>query len=285
MADSRDFREDMQRIGGLVQEIESIADPAVRAATKGLVQSLMDLHGAALEKALDIVADAGEPGMGIIDRLGRDALVSSVLILYGLHPEDLETRVVKAVERVRPQLRKQGCEVELLGVNDGAIRVRVETGSHTCGSTAKTVQATLEGAMYDAAPDMASLVIEGLEEKPASGFVALDKLMGSASSESAAAGRGLKDFVAPASAAVGRCRRYRVTAGDTRTNHELGTNLRNPPTALGRCASLRAANGRWSAANCAASGCRRSSASDRSGAAASFSAPATPAPSCSAARA
>ena len=167
----------MQRIGGLVQEMESIADPAVRAATKGLVQSLMDLHGAALEKALDIVAEAGEPGMSIIDQLGRDSLVSSVLILYGLHPEDLESRVVRAVDRVRPQLRKQGCEVELLGVNAGAIRLRVETGSHTCGSTLKTVQAALEGAMYDAAPDFVSLVIEGLDETQASGFVALDKLM------------------------------------------------------------------------------------------------------------
>lgn len=178
MADSRDFRDDIQRIGGLVQEIEQIADPAVRAAAKGLVQSLMDLHGAAFEKALDIVAEVGEPGMTIIDRLGRDGLVSSVLILYGLHPEDLETRVLKAVERVRPQLRKQGCEVEVLGVNDGAVRLRVETGSHTCGSTAKTVQASLEGAVYDAAPDLVSLVIEGLEDKPASGFVALDKLTG-----------------------------------------------------------------------------------------------------------
>jgi Fe-S cluster biogenesis protein NfuA len=83
------------------------------------------------------------------------------------------------VDRVRPQLRKQGCEVEIMGVNGGAIRLRVETGSHTCGSTAKTAQATLEGAVYDAAPDLASLVIEGLEEKPASGFVALDKLAGS----------------------------------------------------------------------------------------------------------
>jgi Fe-S cluster biogenesis protein NfuA len=179
VVDERDFREDIQRIGGLVQEIESIADPAVRAATKDLVQSLMDLHGSALERALDIVAEAGEPGMSIIDRLGRDSLVSSVLILYGLHPEDLGTRVVKAVERVRPQLRKQGCELELLGVNDGVIRLRVVTGSHTCGSTANSVQATLEGAIYDAAPDMDSLVIEGLEEKPSSGFVSLDKLMGS----------------------------------------------------------------------------------------------------------
>jgi Fe-S cluster biogenesis protein NfuA len=152
----------MQRIGRLVQEIESIADPVVRAAAKNLLQLLMDLHGAALEKALDIVAEAGEPGMNIIDRLGRDSLVSSVLILYGLHPEDLGTRVVKAVERIRPQLRKHGCEVELLGANDGAIRLRVETGSHTCGSTAKTLQATLEDAIYDAAPDLISLTIAGI---------------------------------------------------------------------------------------------------------------------------
>jgi Fe-S cluster biogenesis protein NfuA len=177
VADGKDFRQDMQRIGGLVQEIEAIADPAVRAAAKNLMQSLMDLHGAALEKALDIVAEAGEPGMDIIDRLGRDSLVSSVLILYGLHPEDIESRVVKAVDRIRPQLRKQGCEVEFLSVSDGVIRLRVETGSHTCGSTAKTLQATLEGAMYDAAPDLTSLVVEGFEEKLASGFVSLDKLM------------------------------------------------------------------------------------------------------------
>jgi Fe-S cluster biogenesis protein NfuA len=183
VADGKDFREDMQRIGGLVQEIESIADPAVRAAAKNLMQLLMDLHGAALERTLDIVAEAGEPGMNIIDHLGRDSLVSSVLILYGLHPEDLETRVVKAVDRVRPQLRKQGCEVELLGVSDGDIRLRVETGSHTCGSTARTLQATLEGAIYDAAPDLVSLTIEGFEEKPSSGFVALDKLMGTAAGQ------------------------------------------------------------------------------------------------------
>lgn len=179
MVDSRDFREDVQRIGSLVQELDAIADPAVRAAAKGLVQSLMDLHGAALEKALDIVAEAGEPGMNIIDRLGRDPLVSSVLILYGLHPEDLDTRVMKAIDRARPQLRKQGCEVEIVGVNDGAIRLRVVTGAHTCGSTAKTAEATLEGAVYDAAPDLTSLVIEGFEERPASGFVALGKLTGS----------------------------------------------------------------------------------------------------------
>ncbi|MGO8796796.1 MAG: NifU family protein [Candidatus Sulfotelmatobacter sp.] len=181
VADNRDFRDDMQKIGDLVHEIESIADPAARAKSKELVQSVMDLHGAAFDRTMEIVAEAGEAGMSIIERLGRDSLVSSVLVLYGLHPDDIETRVEKAVERMRPQLRKQGCEVELLGAAGGAIRLRVEVGSHTCGSTAKTVQAALEGAIYDAAPDLSSLQIEGLQEKPSSGFVALGKLAGTPS--------------------------------------------------------------------------------------------------------
>jgi hypothetical protein len=36
VADARDFQDDMQRIGGLVQQIDSIADPALRSATKDL---------------------------------------------------------------------------------------------------------------------------------------------------------------------------------------------------------------------------------------------------------
>ena len=86
---------------------------------------------------------------------------------------------MKAVEKIRPQLRKQGCEVELLGVNEGVIRVRVETGSHTCGSTGKTVQATLEGAIYDAAPDLTSLIVEGFEEKPSRGICCPGQIGGS----------------------------------------------------------------------------------------------------------
>lgn len=178
MSDDKDFRERMQRIGGLVQEIESIADPAVRSSAKELVQLLMDLHGAGLERTMEIVSDAGDVGMETIEKLGRDPVVSGLLVLYGLHPEELDTRILQAIERIKPQLRKQGCEVEILGVGEGVVRLRVQKGEHTCGSTAKTVQAMLEGAIYDAAPDLVSLSVEGLDGQAASGFVALDKLHG-----------------------------------------------------------------------------------------------------------
>ncbi len=180
MANEKEFQQRVQRIGALVQEIESIADPAVRASTTQLVQLIMEFHGVALDRTLEILADAGEPGLKLIEQLGHDPVTSSMLVLYGLHPDSLETRVSKAVERLGSKLRKDGAQVELLGVEDGAVRVRVTPGEHACGSTSKALQATVEDAIYEAAPDVASLAVEGLEGKPASGFVSLSKLAESA---------------------------------------------------------------------------------------------------------
>ena len=178
MAENKEFRELVQRIGSLVQEIEAIGDPAVRATTRELVQILMEMHGTALERTMETLSVAGDRGMSLIDELGRDPIVGSVLTLHGLHPEAVESRVSQAIERVKPQLRKQGCEVEVLAMEDGNVRLRIQAGEHTCGSTAKTAKETLEGAIYDAAPDIVSLAIESQSGKPASGFVAVEQLMG-----------------------------------------------------------------------------------------------------------
>ena len=173
-----DFRRRMQQVGDLVQKIEDIADPAVRATAKELLQLLMELHATGLEKVLEITFQAGDSGRGIIDELARDPLVSGLFILYGLHPEALGTRVAKALDRIRPSLRKHGSEIELLAVDEGVVRVRIVMGGPTCGSTVKTIRSKVEEAIYEAAPDMTSLLIEGPETKAASGFVALEKLMG-----------------------------------------------------------------------------------------------------------
>jgi hypothetical protein len=52
--------------------------------------------------------------------------------------------------------------------------------SHSCGSTSQTIQVTVEEAIYEAAPDLTSLVVEGLEEPADSGFISVEKLLGSA---------------------------------------------------------------------------------------------------------
>jgi len=178
MADDKDFQLKVQRIGELVGELENI-DPEARASAKALVQLLLDLHGAGLERVMEIVAKNDESGQRTIDDLGRDPLVSSLLVLYGLHPLDVESRVAQAVERVHPQVRKGGGELDLLGIEAGVVRLQLQVTGHGCGSTGKTLKKLVEDALYEAAPDMNRLIIEGLEEPSgSSGFVPLGNLGG-----------------------------------------------------------------------------------------------------------
>lgn len=178
MLDEKTFQKRVQKIGGLVHDLETIADPASRAAAKELVQLLMELHGTGLERILEIVFQSGNAGSRIMDDLGQDQPVSSLLILYGLHPDELQTRVEHKLERIAARLHKMGAEAKLVSVNDGDVRVRVRMEGHACGSTSRTVLATVEEAIYEAAPDLTLLVVEGLEESPDSAFIAVEKLLG-----------------------------------------------------------------------------------------------------------
>jgi Fe-S cluster biogenesis protein NfuA len=178
MADDKDFQTKVQRIGELVGQLEKITDAETRTSAKALVQLLLDLHAAGLERVIEIIAKSGEAGLHTIDDLGRDPLVSSLLVLYGLHPLDFESRVAQAVEKVRPHVRKGGGELELLSTESGVVRLQLQVTGHGCASTGKTLKAMVEDALYEAAPDMGRLLIEGLEEPGSSGFVPLGKLGG-----------------------------------------------------------------------------------------------------------
>src|ERR1700722_20215178 len=102
MPDDKDFQVKIQRIGELVGELENIAEPEARACAKALVQLILDLHATGLERGLEIIAKNGDLGQRAIDDFGQVPLVSSLLVLYGLHPLDLESRVEQAVEKVKP---------------------------------------------------------------------------------------------------------------------------------------------------------------------------------------
>lgn len=170
-----DFQQRLASIEELVHQIEAAADPAVRTTARELVQTVMDLHGAALERMLELTRGMGDAGESLIQKLGRDELVSSLLILYGLHPQDLETRLVQALDKVNSRLRARSGEVELLSLQDGAVRLRLQANGHGCGSTAQALKEEVEAAIYQAAPDITALVIEGAEEKQ--GFVPVEMLL------------------------------------------------------------------------------------------------------------
>ena len=62
MAQDASIQKRIQRIGEIVGQLESTADPNARALAKDLLESLMAFHGAALERILEIASEAGERG-------------------------------------------------------------------------------------------------------------------------------------------------------------------------------------------------------------------------------
>ncbi len=158
--DTPDFASQMQRVEALVRDIETWPDPDGQTKAVELVQSLMQIHGAAVERMMDIVAESSVTGRAVFEDFARDGLVGSLLLLYGLHPVELETRIVQAVDRVRPLVSSQGGSVELFGVSDGVVRIKLQGSDKGCPSTTGKLKLAIEEAIYEAAPDVTAIEFE-----------------------------------------------------------------------------------------------------------------------------
>jgi Fe-S cluster biogenesis protein NfuA len=164
---SDEFRERLNRVEALVGALEQCPDPAAREAARQLVRTLLDLHAAGLERVLDV---AGRDS-ALVGRLADDGLVSSLLLLHGLHPHPAAERVARALDRVRPRLRSLGGEVELIEASEEVVRLRVR------GESSAALRKATEEAVTEAAPDAAVEIVEVADPAQA-GRVALPLMAG-----------------------------------------------------------------------------------------------------------
>ena len=160
MSNGKNLRTAGDRIEGLLQELGIVADPRIREKAEELVRLLMELYGSALARVLEIVDDTGSADK-IFDRLAADDLVASLLVLHGLHPLNVETRIARALDRVRPYLGSHGGDVKLIGVKEGVVHLRLEGSCHGCPSSTVTMKLAIEKAIEEAAPEVVRIEVEG----------------------------------------------------------------------------------------------------------------------------
>lgn len=164
MSSEKDLNELSARIDDLVQRIEFIGDPAVRANVVTLVQSLMDLHQRGFARIAERL-QSDENGSRMFQSLASDDLIGGLLVLYGLHPDGLESRIKRAVSKVSAELASSKSSVELLGVDEGIVRIRLTTTSHGCSSHSPDVEKLVRDAVYSEAPDVERVDIEMISLK------------------------------------------------------------------------------------------------------------------------
>jgi Fe-S cluster biogenesis protein NfuA/nitrite reductase/ring-hydroxylating ferredoxin subunit len=160
-----EVRDRVAAVDVALSRIETIVDPAARAAAEEAIGGLLDLYGEAFLRISERVA--ADAGPAVLARLADDELVRHLLLLHGAHPEPVEVRIQRALDSVRPYLGSHGGDVELLGVERGVARLRLDGTCHGCPSSTVTLKLAIEKAIAEAAPDLEGLETEGVVEETA----------------------------------------------------------------------------------------------------------------------
>lgn len=155
------------RVEELTAQLDAIGDPFAQSCAEELVGALMQLYGEGLERIFEAVDEDGPPQLR--RRLVDDGVVASLLLIHGLYPVDLETRVREALESVRPYMESHGGNVELLGISDNVARLRLEGHCRGCAASASTLELGIRQALLEAAPDLDGIEVEGVMEEATHG--------------------------------------------------------------------------------------------------------------------
>lgn len=146
------------RIEQLLDEVRASAGPGTWEKVEELVGRLVDLYGAGLERLLGHVAAVGGLGEPLAARVGADELLGSLLLVHGLHPEPVEARVRRALDRVAPRLGLHAGGVELVEIDGrGVARLRFRGSCRGCPSSAGTLDGLVRAALEEAAPELAGV--------------------------------------------------------------------------------------------------------------------------------
>lgn len=164
--------ESIAKIDELVNRVQALADPTARALAVDLVQAVMNLHAAAFDQVLKIV---GSSAPETVQTLAADDIVSRVLVLHGLHPDNFDVRIARAIDKLQRYFDSRGGGIEVLEAGPDLVRIRFTGNRPGSGSAARNV---IENVIYEAAPEVGELVLEGVEEQhEAAGFVPLESLL------------------------------------------------------------------------------------------------------------
>ena len=149
-----------EQLQALLEKAEALPNPAARVLVRECLESVLALYGEGLARVLEVVREAEAGGKPALESLVREPMLSGLLLIHGLHPVDLETRLRGALDKVRPYMERHGGNVELLGLLDGQARLRLQGTCKTCSASTVTLELAVRSALQEACPDLAGFTVE-----------------------------------------------------------------------------------------------------------------------------
>jgi hypothetical protein len=171
-ADRPELRRQGERMERLLDELRGMVGPPAWARVEELLRLVFELEGAALERLLDHALAAGADLKELERRASGDEVVSSLLLLHGLHPVPAAERVERALAAVQDGLGLAAGALSVVALgHDGVARVRLDAAG--CPSARPSLVQAVRRAVLDAAPELAGVEVEGGDPAPAGRLVTI----------------------------------------------------------------------------------------------------------------
>jgi Fe-S cluster biogenesis protein NfuA len=164
MSDARTLEAQQRRIDELIAALLALDDARARDIAQALLRVVLDLHASGLARLAEIVDEVEGSDGPIAVRLAEDRQVSAMLLLHGLHPLDLPSRVRRAVDGLRAALGAQGLRIELVDAGEDAVCVRLAGTPSNGKIEPAALQRDIERAILEQAPEVAKIEVKGLPE-------------------------------------------------------------------------------------------------------------------------
>ncbi|MEV5652634.1 NifU family protein [Nocardia sp. NPDC052254] len=143
---------------------------AARERAEQLVGEVVDLYGAGLHRII------GQLDHDTVRRLLGDDLIASLLLVHGLHPDDVATRVATALDSVRPYLGSHGGDVRLLDVTGAVVHLELTGSCRSCPSSSVTLELAVEDAVRAAAPEIETIEVVAAQADAQTAVIEPDSL-------------------------------------------------------------------------------------------------------------
>lgn len=143
----------LDRLEELLGDLER-SDPAVRDQVFELLDGIDGLHRLAITRL------AGSLGDDDVARLrADDPAVEWLFAAYGVGAND-PALAEKALEPMRPYLSGHGGDVEVLGVDNGVVHLRLVGACSGCSASAITLRDGVEEALREGFPGFVAIDVE-----------------------------------------------------------------------------------------------------------------------------
>lgn len=159
--EDRAVRDRVVRVEEALEALEGLPAGPRQTALDAL-GLLVELYGEGWSRALARLEELRPGGAAA---LAEDELVGHLLLIHGLHPDDVESRVREALEVVETSVNADGLRIELVELDETVVRLRFEGNGHAPGPGFRDL---VQQVVLGAAPELEMVELE-MPPKPNGG--------------------------------------------------------------------------------------------------------------------